>query len=76
MTDKQLKEEVSAWLAAYVKEHFPEGLPEKIEAIVLAIAFDSFLDGVRYGQEVVKTESAILHPEKGMNRSAIQLSRR
>ena len=64
MTDKQLQEEATIWLREFIKDHFPEGLEEKLLVTMTAILIDAFIDGVIYGQEVVKTESRIIHPAK------------
>jgi hypothetical protein len=64
MTDKQLQEEATAWLSMFIRDHFPEGIEERLLVSISAMLIDAFIDGVTYGQEVVATESRIIRPGK------------
>jgi len=52
ITDKRLVEEAGAFIEIFMRDRFPEGLPTELEPIVREIVFDSYLEGVMYGQEL------------------------
>lgn len=62
MTDDKLKTDVSEWLAEFMRDHFPQGLPATMSEIMHEVLFLAYLDGVAYGQEVAETERRIIIP--------------
>ncbi len=62
MTDDKLQIDTTEWIKAFMRDRFPCGLPAKVEEIMLDVLVDAYVDGVRYGQEVVATESRLILP--------------
>jgi hypothetical protein len=56
MTDERIKQDVTKWVVTFMRDRFPQGLNDKLDELVREIIFDAYLDGVAYGQEVVKDE--------------------
>jgi hypothetical protein len=56
MTDEKMRDDVSKWVVGYMRDHFPTGLTDKLDEMVREIIFDAFVEGVAYGQEVIKDE--------------------